>query len=102
MGDKFSVHRLLELDAGRMVRKFPEFDGYLKDRLEKDGGCDRAKLEPLTVHELEEAMGELIALEHYPQSSEIDEHFIEEQEEKDEEQSDSDDDDNTEEQSNVV
>ena len=78
--DKFSVNRLLELDAQRMTRKFPEYDAYLKDRLEKDGGCDRSKLDPLGISDLEEAMGELIALEHYPQSSEIDQHFIEEQE----------------------
>merc|ERR1719499_2973507 len=82
---KLSVHRLMELDAKRMIRKFPEYSLYLMDRLENDGGCDREKLKPLSIEELEEAMGELICLEHYPRSSEVDEQIMDLEEEEEEE-----------------
>ena len=76
---KFAVNRLLELEGTRMSRKFPEYSKYIMDRLEIDGGCDRDKLKGLNINDLEEAMGELIALEHYPRSSEVDEHILEDE-----------------------
>ena len=85
---KFAVNRLLELESTRILKKFPEYSKYIMDRLEIDGGCDRDKLKPLSITDLEEAMGELIALEHYPRSSEIDEHLLDD--EHDEDQSDED------------